>query len=92
MMSVAAKQERKGPPDWVAIVRRYQIPDWRKSVWQMVNSVVPFFVIWVLMFYSLNIHYALTLALGFLNALQAALAEPFVLGNRPNLLDVPLDI
>ena len=31
-------------------------------------------------------------ALGFLDALQAALAEPFVLGNRTNLLNVRLDI
>ena len=31
-------------------------------------------------------------ALGFLNALQAGLAEPFVLGNGANLLDVLLDI
>src|SRR2546425_3308182 len=31
-------------------------------------------------------------ALSFLDALQAALAEPFVLGNSTNLLDVPLDI
>ena len=30
--------------------------------------------------------------LGFLDALQAALAEPFVLGNSTNLLDVRLDI
>lgn len=69
MMSVAAKQEKSGPPAWVAIVRRYQVPDWRKSVWQMVNSGVPFFAIWVLMYYSLNVHYALTLALAFLNGL-----------------------
>ena len=31
-------------------------------------------------------------ALGFLDALQAVLAEPFVLGNGANLLDVLLDI
>src|SRR5437879_1955021 len=31
-------------------------------------------------------------ALGFLHALQAALAEPFVLGNRTHLLNVRLDI
>src|SRR5262249_32794627 len=30
--------------------------------------------------------------LGFLDAFHAALAEPFVLGNRTNLLDVSLDI
>ena len=30
--------------------------------------------------------------LGFVDALQAALAESFVLGNGANLLDVPLDI
>jgi len=31
-------------------------------------------------------------ALGFLDALQAALAEPFVLGNSADLLDVGLDV
>jgi omega-6 fatty acid desaturase (delta-12 desaturase) len=68
-MNVAAKESKKGPPAWVEIVRRYQAPDWRKSLWQMVNSGVPFFVIWALMIYSLNINYAITLALAFLNGL-----------------------
>jgi len=31
-------------------------------------------------------------ALGFFDAFQAALAEPFMLGNRTNLLDVSLNI
>jgi len=31
-------------------------------------------------------------ALGFIDALQAARAEPFVLGNSTSLLDMPLDI
>lgn len=68
-MSQKAAKTAQSPQSWVEIVRRYQTPDWRKSLWQIANSGIPFFTIWVLMFYSLRVSYALTLALGFLNAL-----------------------
>jgi omega-6 fatty acid desaturase (delta-12 desaturase) len=66
-MSTAQASTSK-QPEWVEIVKRYQTPDWRRSVWQIVNSGVPFLTIWVLMVYSLRIHYALTLGLALLNA------------------------
>lgn len=59
----------KSKPAWVEAIKPYQVPDHRKSAWQLVNSVAPYFVIWVLMYYSLSVSYWLTLALAFLNAL-----------------------
>lgn len=56
-------------PTWVEIVKRYTTPDHKKSAWQLINSVVPFFAIWVLMVYSLHVSYLITLALAFLNSL-----------------------
>ncbi|MQC25896.1 MAG: fatty acid desaturase [Chloroflexi bacterium] len=68
-MSNTAAATKKNTPEWVEIVRRYQTPDWRRSVWQIVNSGVPFFLIWVLMYYSLQVSYGLTLALALLNGM-----------------------
>ncbi len=48
---------------WVKVVMRYNFPDTFKSWWQVVNSVVPYFALWVLMVYSLEISYWLTLLL-----------------------------
>ncbi len=56
-------------PAWVEIVKKYTVPDHRKSIWQLVNSLVPFFAIWVLMYFSLQYNYLITLALAFLNGL-----------------------
>ena len=62
-------EQSPAKPEWVEIVKRYAVSDPWKSTWQMVNSLVPFFAIWVLMVYSLRISYLLTLGLAFLNAL-----------------------
>jgi omega-6 fatty acid desaturase (delta-12 desaturase) len=59
----------KSKPAWVDAIKPYQVPDHWKSTWQLINSVVPYFAIWVLMYYSLSVSYLLTLALAFLNAL-----------------------
>lgn len=49
--------------NWVKIVMNYNFPSTFKSWWQVVNSVVPYFTLWVLMVYSLSISYWLTLLL-----------------------------
>ena len=54
--------------DWVSIVGKYNKPDIRKSIWQIVNSVVPYLLLWVAMFLSLSISYWITLALSLLAA------------------------
>lgn len=51
------------------MIKKYQVPNNWKSIWQLINSVVPYLIVWVLMYYSLRINYLLTLALAFLNAL-----------------------
>lgn len=48
---------------WREAIARYQHPDWRRSLWQITNSVLPFFLLWYLMYRSLAVSYWLTLAL-----------------------------
>lgn len=50
------------------ILSRYQHPSRTRSVWQLVNSLVPYAVLWLLMFLSLRVSYLLTLALAVLAA------------------------
>ena len=61
-------------PNWVVINKKlgeYSTPSIRKSIWQIVNTFVPYVGLWVLIIYSLSISYWLTavliiLAAGFL--------------------------
>lgn len=48
---------------WVQVIKRYNFPDPWVSWWQVVNSVVPYILMWILMYYSLEISYWLTLLL-----------------------------
>jgi omega-6 fatty acid desaturase (delta-12 desaturase) len=45
------------------LIKIYSQPDWRRSVWQLVNSIVPYIILMVAMYYSLEISYWLTLTL-----------------------------
>jgi omega-6 fatty acid desaturase (delta-12 desaturase) len=51
-------------PEWKAIVSKYQVPSIWMSLWQLCNSFVPFFGIWIAMYFSLDYSYWLTLLLG----------------------------
>lgn len=48
---------------WQTIVARYAQPNALRSIWQIVNSLVPFIALWVAMVYSLRVGYWLTLLL-----------------------------
>jgi acyl-lipid omega-6 desaturase (Delta-12 desaturase) len=50
-------------PHWQDLVKKYQVPDNWRSVWQIANSVVPYVVTWYLMYRSLSVSYWLTLLL-----------------------------
>ena len=54
--------------NWNKIVIKYQKPDTKKAVIQMLNSILPFLAIWIVMYFSLDWSYWLTLALGIVNA------------------------
>lgn len=48
---------------WQSIVSKYATADTWRSLWQVFNSVIPFFVLWYLAYRSLEIGYWLTLLL-----------------------------
>jgi omega-6 fatty acid desaturase (delta-12 desaturase) len=48
---------------WQAVVAKYAYPETWRSVWQVLNSLVPFIAMWYLMYRSLAIGYWLTLIL-----------------------------
>ena len=50
-------------PAWKEIVAKYQTPTLGRSVWQMVNTFVPYAGLWYLMYWSLSVSYWLTLPL-----------------------------
>lgn len=56
---------------WRSVVERYEKPDLLRSSWQIVNSIGPYLLLWLLMIYSIRVSYLLTvpaavLAAGFL--------------------------
>jgi len=54
--------------EWVAIVGQFNKPDVGKSIWQIINSFVPYALLWVVMYFSLQVSYLLTLGLSLLTA------------------------
>src|SRR5215468_6861584 len=48
---------------WQGIVSKYSFPDMWRSIWQVINSLVPFIVLWYLAYRSLAEGYWLTLLL-----------------------------
>ncbi len=56
---------------WQQAVASYQDSDIRRSVWQLVNSIAPYFILWYLAYRSLEVSYWLTLVFAFFAALFA---------------------
>jgi acyl-lipid omega-6 desaturase (Delta-12 desaturase) len=56
----SALPEKSG---WHAIVTRYARADLKRSLWEMSNTLVPYFALWYLMIFSVHISYWLTLLL-----------------------------
>ncbi len=51
---------------WKEIVARYQKPSVGRAVWQMVNTIIPYGVLWYLMYLSLSVSWWLTIPLAML--------------------------
>ena len=67
--SKSAKNEPATTPSrWKEIVARYEEPGLRHSLWQLINTLVPYAVLWYLMYLSLGVSYWLTGALALLAA------------------------
>jgi acyl-lipid omega-6 desaturase (Delta-12 desaturase) len=67
--SVLTQGERQNNAlDWRAVVAKYQHPSLPRSVWQLVNTLIPYAILWFLMYRSLAVSYWITLALAALTA------------------------
>ena len=62
-MSSSAFQSEYNDAVWRQALAKYHYPRLSKSVWQIVNSVVPYFGLWILAYFSLKVSYLLTIAL-----------------------------
>jgi acyl-lipid omega-6 desaturase (Delta-12 desaturase) len=60
---VAEKKAAGHTPWWREATARYQKPDVVRSLWQLTDSLVPYLVLWYLMYRSLSVSYFLTLLL-----------------------------
>lgn len=54
------------PISWQSIITRYNKPRISKSVWQLINSLVPYFLLWIVMVQTLKVSFWLTLPVMFL--------------------------
>ena len=61
--TIASPPAATGRSSWRQAVASFQHADVRRSVWQLVNTLIPFFALWGLMVLSLRVSYWLTLAL-----------------------------
>lgn len=60
-----ASQPELDPKLWKQDVAPFQKANWRESIWQCATSILPFFVLWYLMYRSLEVSYLITLLLAF---------------------------
>ncbi len=64
-MTVIPTPKKLNGATWKKAVARYQNPALRRSLWQLTNTLIPYFGLWYLMIRSLEWSYWLTLALAF---------------------------
>lgn len=50
-------------PAWLDLVAKYWTPGLWESIWGICTSFIPFFILWVLMYHSLDLSYWMTLGL-----------------------------
>jgi acyl-lipid omega-6 desaturase (Delta-12 desaturase) len=64
-MNRTTDQNTKDDRSWEKIIMNYNRPDMRKSIWQILNTLVPYVGMWFLMAMSLQYSYWYTLLLSF---------------------------
>ena len=67
-VALTQDKSKKDDSSWKKILIKYQQPALWRSIWQIVNSLVPYLVLWVLMYLSLAVSYWLVVPLAILAA------------------------
>lgn len=62
------QQQQAGKIAWRDITAKYENPHTWRSIWQVVNSVLPYLILWYAMYLTLSVSYWLTLGLAFFAA------------------------
>jgi acyl-lipid omega-6 desaturase (Delta-12 desaturase) len=62
-MGTTGANKKNEDNSWVQVIKKYNYPDPWMSWWQIANSVIPYIILWYLMYRSLEISYWLTLLL-----------------------------
>jgi omega-6 fatty acid desaturase (delta-12 desaturase) len=68
MSKLNPKESQLIAVSWRDLVKPYQTPDNWRSIWQIANTLIPYFALWYAMYLSLSVSYALTLALSVVQA------------------------
>jgi len=56
-------EEQQDNRTWIEVISAYNKPDVSLSIWQIINSLGPYILLWIAMYYSLQISYLFTLVL-----------------------------
>ena len=59
-----AEEIKQALSNWPAMLKKYSVASTRKALLQILTSFGPFIAIWVVMYFSLQVSYWLTLGLG----------------------------
>jgi acyl-lipid omega-6 desaturase (Delta-12 desaturase) len=65
-LPVSEAETRSVPPLWKQIVAKYQQPALGRGLWQVANTLIPYGILWYLMYLSLAVSYWLTVPLAIL--------------------------
>jgi omega-6 fatty acid desaturase (delta-12 desaturase) len=68
MKKMQSENLKEALHNWRAMLKKYQKPDQRKAIFQLITSFLPFLGLLVLMYFSLNWSYLITLGLSVLAA------------------------
>jgi omega-6 fatty acid desaturase (delta-12 desaturase) len=71
------RSARADAADWKKIVAKYQKPSAPRAAWQIVNTIVPYALLWFLMYYTLAVSWWLTAPLAILSG--AFLVRAFII-------------
>ena len=65
--SSTSAETQNGDTDWKKIVVRYQMPSTGRAIWQLINTLGSYVVLWYLMYLSLSVSWWLTALLAVIN-------------------------
>ncbi|MEO0327731.1 MAG: fatty acid desaturase [Pseudomonadota bacterium] len=66
--AVIKQDESRSAKDWVRILANYREPDLKRSIFELLVTLGPFLVLWILAWWSISISYWLTFTLSLFNA------------------------